>query len=113
MRSGPRSRLRSRAGAPREHAAMDYRDLPGFMPKLAGCDTVAARALRFTVLTACRTGELLGMTCDEISFEARTWSIERRRMKMGQRHDVPFPISRSLAILPERGQKRMSSPTGR
>ncbi len=89
--SGSRSRLRSKAGAPRKHhAAMDYRDLPSFMAKLAGCDTVAARALRFKVLTACRTGESLGMTWDEISFEAGTGSIEGRRMKTGKRHNVPL-----------------------
>jgi integrase len=99
--------LWSKAGAPRKHHAKDYRDLPSFMAKLAGYDTVAARTLRFTVLTACRTGESLGMTWDEISFEAGTWSIEGRRMKMGKRHDVPLS-DQALAILPaqevERGQ---------
>ena len=56
-------------GARGHHAAMPYADVPAFMAKLAALDTMAALALRLAILTACRSGEVLNMTWDEVSFE--------------------------------------------
>src|SRR5215472_14864917 len=39
--------------------AMDYQDVPAFMVELGQIDTVAAASLRFVVLTAARTGEVI------------------------------------------------------
>ena len=39
---------------------MDYREVPAFMVELADKDGVSALALRFLILTACRTGEVTG-----------------------------------------------------
>jgi ferredoxin len=44
-------------GSRGHHAALAYDQLPGFMAKLGDMPGVASRALMFTVLTACRTGE--------------------------------------------------------
>ena len=41
------------------HKAMPYADLPAFWAKLAEIDTVASRALQFTILTFARTSEVL------------------------------------------------------
>jgi integrase len=59
------------------HAAMDYRAVPAFMAKLEAAPGAAALALAFTILTACRTSELLGMTWDEVDFDKATWSIRK------------------------------------
>ena len=49
----------------------------------------AAKALQFTILTACRTSEVLGITLAETDWEARTWTIPPERMKSGLAHRVP------------------------
>jgi hypothetical protein len=41
------------------HAAMPYAELPAFWARLAEIDTVASRALAFTILTCARTDETL------------------------------------------------------
>ena len=42
------------------HAAMDYADVPAFMLDLQSRKATAALALEFAILTAARTGEVLG-----------------------------------------------------
>ena len=69
---------------------MPYASLPEFMARLSETPGAAALALQFTILTACRTGEVLGAQWDEISFEVSTWSIPASRMKMAKPHDVPL-----------------------
>jgi integrase len=96
-----------KVGKPRgHHAAMDYRDLPEFMARLMEIDSVASRALQFTILTCARSDETLGMPWSEISNTA-TWFIPAVRMKMKKPHDVPLSHA-ALAILraqeAERGQ---------
>jgi integrase len=80
------------------HAAMPYADLPAFMAKLAVTPGVASQALAFTILTCVRTGEALGATWDEISFDEAVWRVPSRRMKMAKPHDVPLSDA-AVAIL--------------
>ena len=42
------------------HAALPYAELPAFMAELRQREGVAARALEFAILTAARTGEVIG-----------------------------------------------------
>lgn len=49
----------------------DYRDARDFMARLRERDDITSKALAFTVLTACRTNEILGAIWDEIDWEAR------------------------------------------
>jgi integrase len=72
------------------HAAVPYEELPAFMAALAQRVGVAARALEFTILTAARTGEVIGATWDEIDLEKNVWTIPGERMKAGKRHTVPL-----------------------
>ena len=51
------------------HAALPWRDLPGFAAALRARDGTAARALEFAVLTAARSGEVLGARWSEIDLE--------------------------------------------
>jgi hypothetical protein len=44
------------------HAAMAYADVPAFMARLNERTEIASKALAFTILTACRTNEVLSAT---------------------------------------------------
>ncbi|MGS1015501.1 tyrosine-type recombinase/integrase [Allosphingosinicella humi] len=73
------------------HAALPYDAMPDFMADLRGRSAVAARALEFTILTAARSGEVLGAQWDEIDTEKKVWTIPAERMKAGREHRVPLP----------------------
>ena len=49
--------------------------------------------MEFAILTAGRTGEVIGATWDEISIDRRTWTIPAERMKAGREHRVPLSTS--------------------
>ena len=74
----------------KHHKALPFYQLSHFMPKLRGRSATTARALEFTILTAARTGEILGMTWGEVDFEKRLWTIPGERMKAGVTHEVPL-----------------------
>ena len=75
----------------RKHfAAMPYSDVPAFMTQLQAKDTMPAKALQFTILTAARTGETLGAVWDEIDLDTKLWTIPAERMKGKAEHVVPL-----------------------
>lgn len=80
------------------HAALPDTDLPAFMAELRASEDVAARALEFTVLTAARTGEVIGATWREINISDKLWTIPKERMKAKREHIVPLS-PRALEIL--------------
>jgi integrase len=82
------------------HAAMPYQNVPAFLARLRERQTVAARALEFLILTAARSGEVLGARWSEIDFEAKVWTVPPARMKAAREHRVPLS-GRALAILEE------------
>jgi integrase len=83
------------------HEAMPFVEVPGFMAKLRERDHLAARALEFTILTAARTGEVLGTKWDEVDLVAKTWTVPGSRMKSGKQHKVPLS-DRAIEILKAR-----------
>ena len=72
------------------HAAMKIEDVPGFIKLLREQPSVAALGLEFLILTAARTGEVLGMTSDEVDLKQRVWVVPADRMKAGKVHRVPL-----------------------
>ena len=72
------------------HAAMSFADLPAFVKDLRQQEAVAARALEFLILTAARTGEVLGAKWPEIDLERRIWTVPANRMKSAREHRVPL-----------------------
>jgi integrase len=72
------------------HAALGWREIGGFMAKLHEQEGVAALALRFAILTAARTGEVIGAHWSEINMAARVWTVPAKRMKAGREHRVPL-----------------------
>jgi integrase len=82
---------RPRDIAPVRHMrAMPYAEVPALMAKIAKDPTVGARTLQFIILTACRRGEALGATLDEIDFAAAEWTVPARRMKARKEHRAPL-----------------------
>jgi integrase len=71
-------------------AAMAYSDVPEFIDKLRGRDGMAALALAFVILTAARSGEVLGALWSEIDLGGKVWTIPATRMKAGREHRVPL-----------------------
>ena len=69
---------------------MFYTDVPDFMAKLRADDALAARALEFVILTAARSGEVLGARWSEVDWERKVWTVPRERMKAGAGHEVPL-----------------------
>ena len=59
---------------------------------------MAARALEFAILTAARTGEVLGTRWGEIDLDAKVWTVPAGRMKAGREHRVPLSEA-ALAVL--------------
>jgi integrase len=80
------------------HAALAYAELPAFMADLRQREGIGARALEFAILTAARTGEVIGATWSEIDLDARLWTIPADRMKGRRQHRVPLS-DRALEIL--------------
>lgn len=72
------------------HAALPYQQAGAFMAELRKREGMAARALEFAILTACRSGEVRGATWQEIDLAARIWVIPGERMKAGKEHRVPL-----------------------
>src|SRR5262249_39607252 len=89
------------------HPALPYRDLPGFMAKLRTREGIAPRALEFVILTAARTGEVLGAKFNEIDLEQGLWTVPAERMKGGKEHRVPLS-PRALAIVEQMAELRRS-----
>ena len=80
------------------HAALPYVEIPAFIEDLHERDGLAAEALEFLILTATRTGEILGASWDEFDLKTRTWVIPARRMKAGREHRIPLS-DRAVEIL--------------
>jgi integrase len=80
------------------HAALPYVDVPAFMVKLLQQEGVAARAFEFLILTAARTGEVIGARWPEINLREKLWTIPAERMKAGKEHRVPLS-PRAVEIL--------------
>ena len=77
-------------------SALPYTETGAFMATLRSHDSVVARALEFTVLTAARTGEVLGARWDEV--DGNVWTIPAERMKSGKQHKVPLADERGDTV---------------
>jgi integrase len=74
----------------KHHAALPYAELPPFMVQLKAREAVAARALELAILTATRTGEVIGAKWTEFDLAGRIWTIPADRMKSAREHRVPL-----------------------
>lgn len=80
----PRAKVQKR----KHFAAIPYNEVPALYSELAAKKSLSAKALTFTLLTACRTGEVIGARWDE--FNGDVWTVPDTRMKAGKAHRVPL-----------------------
>lgn len=80
------------------HQALPYARMSEFSETLRQMNSAAALALEFTILTAARTGEVLGATWAEVDMDRAVWTVPAARMKAGREHRVPLS-PRALEIL--------------
>lgn len=74
----------------KHHAALDYKEMPTFMAAMRSQSGVGVLALRFVILTAARTGEVIGADWGEIDLDNKVWTVPASRMKAGREHRVPL-----------------------
>src|SRR3954454_13528783 len=79
--------------------ALDYQEAPGFLAALRSRQRTAARALEVTLLTALRTGEVIGAQWSEVDLERQVWVIPPERLKDRRTRKEPhrIPLSREVA----------------
>ena len=81
------------AGQGGHHRAVPVAEVPAAYAAVRGASGVwpgTRLALELLVLTACRTGEVLGARWSEVDLEARIWTVPGARMKTGVEHRVPL-----------------------
>lgn len=89
---------RSKVAKVEHHAALPYGEIGSFMKALRGLEGIGAKALEFTILTATRTGEVIGAKWVEIDEAEKIWTVPAERMKAGKEHRVPLSES-AMAVL--------------
>ena len=84
------------------HRALPHQELPAALEAVRGSTGSPSVKLAFEMLalTACRSGEVRGMTWDEVDLKAATWTIPAERMKAAKLHRVPLS-RRALEVLRE------------
>jgi integrase len=88
----------SQSKRPKNHPALAYDEIGAFMASLRQQQGIAACALEFTILTAARTGETLGIQWPEIDLTSAVWTIPAERMKGFRKHRVPLSRA-AVAVL--------------
>jgi integrase len=89
------------------HAALPYREIPIFMAGLRDRQSISARCLEFTILTAARTGEAIAAKWDEINLAEKILVVPGARMKSGREHRIPL-APRALEIIRDLRERRES-----
>lgn len=89
---------RSKIQPVKHHKALPFTDLSEFLIKLHNQSGVASLGLEFLILTAARTGEVIGARWEEFDLKTGVWTIPASRMKGKHEHRVPLS-PRALKIL--------------
>lgn len=83
------------------HAAVRWQEIGEVMAALAAAGGISALSVRFTCLTALRSGEVRGARWGEIDLAGKVWMVPAERMKTGSEHRVPLsgPALEILALV--------------
>ena len=86
----------------KHHPSLPHQRIHEFMAALADREAIAALALRLAILTAARSGEVLGAVWEEFDLTpgAEVWTVPASRMKAKREHRVPLSAP-AVAILTE------------
>ena len=75
---------------PGHHPALPWPQMPLFYKELASRNSIDSIALQISILTASRTGEVLGMRWRELDLEKKLWIVPALRMKGKRDHLQPL-----------------------
>jgi integrase len=89
------------------HPALPHAEIPAFFAQLWAAPGTAALGLAFALLTASRTGEVIGARWKEIDQRAAIWIVPGERMKAGREHRVALS-GPALLVLERAAQLRQS-----
>lgn len=97
---GVTSGLPKQTESVKHHPALPYPEVPAFVQALRASNSgvIVKDAFEFLILTAARTGEVLGARWDEVDADGKLWVIPAHRMKAKREHRVPLS-ERCIAIL--------------
>jgi len=82
----------------KHHPAVPYKQINEFVLLLRNKKGSSALALEFMILTAARTGEVIGAQWGEFDISSKVWTVPVERMKAGKEHKVPL-CNRVINIL--------------
>ncbi|MFG1400251.1 tyrosine-type recombinase/integrase [Roseixanthobacter pseudopolyaromaticivorans] len=87
------------------HAALPFSEVPAFITRMSTCDAAlhVRLAFEFLILTAARTGEVIGAEWSEIDLVEKVWTVPAARMKAKRIHRVPLS-ARCVEILEQAAQ---------
>lgn len=88
----------SKVSSVKHHPALPYPHMGAFMERLRDRDGAAASGLEFLILTAARTGEVIGARWSEVDMQRARWVLPADRMKGRREHSVPLSEP-ALAVL--------------
>ena len=91
----------------RNHPALPYSEIGDFIAALEAQEGVAAMGLQFLILTAGRTGEVIGARWSEIDMDGQTWTVPGERMKASKPHRIPLS-DKVIQILKKMNETRLS-----
>lgn len=91
----------------KNHPAMPWSVVPSFVRGIALLDTIGARALEFTILTAARSEMVRGATWGEFDLVGKLWAVPAERMKAGKPHRIPLS-ERAVVIIKDMQTKRIN-----
>lgn len=97
------SKAEKKKARKRQHfPAMNWREVPALMLKLAQSDTRAAVAARLLILTGARVQMVRFAAWEEFHLDVGIWSLPAERMKMRQAFDIPLApqVIRLLEAIP-------------
>ena len=92
------------------HKSLSYKDVPDLIVKIkeSKISLPTQLAIQFTILSACRTSEVLRASWDEIDMQNLIWTIPAKRMKTGKIHEVP--ISSGMKEVLKDAKDKIDSP---
>lgn len=96
----------SKSSRTKNHPSLPWPRIAEFMAALKAREGNASRATAFTILTACRSGEVRGAQWSEFDFNEKVWTIPAKRMKAHREHQVPLSDAALalLASMPQSGE---------
>lgn len=87
---------------------MPYKAVAAFVAALRKHEAIGALALEFLILTAARTGEVLGAEWPEFDLAGKVWTVPAKRMKANREHRVPL-APRAIEIIESLDKIRASA----